>query len=126
MALLNVSLTVILGLKNTPLSPLAGRSYEKLNVLHRCCGYTTIAFVVLHAVCYITGLAAIDNLSYLNTQYQHAAAVAGMSVLTIGVTASYFIRKRQYELFYVVHVTLITVVMISSKWKRFAEIVYRL
>jgi hypothetical protein len=50
MALCNMCLAIFLGLKNTPVSPLAGKTYQDLNVLHRCVGYTTILFVVLHAM----------------------------------------------------------------------------
>ena len=46
---MNLALVVFLGLKNTPLSPLAGKSYDSINVLHRVCGYTTILYMVLHA-----------------------------------------------------------------------------
>ncbi|KAK5693182.1 hypothetical protein LTR17_025226 [Elasticomyces elasticus] len=49
MALCNLCVAVFLGLKNTPLSPLAGKSYESINVLHRYCGYTTILYMVLHS-----------------------------------------------------------------------------
>lgn len=49
MALLNMCLAIFLGLKNTPLLPLAGQTYQELNLLHRCCGYTTVLYVVLHA-----------------------------------------------------------------------------
>lgn len=41
-------LAVFLALKNTPLSSIAGRSYESINVLHRFCGYTTIFLMVVH------------------------------------------------------------------------------
>lgn len=50
LALCNMCLAVFLGLKNTPLSPLTGRSFEALNGLHRCSGYVTVAFVVLHGM----------------------------------------------------------------------------
>lgn len=50
LSLANMLLAVLLGLKNTPLSPIAGKSYEQLNVLHRCCGQTTIVLTVLHTM----------------------------------------------------------------------------
>jgi hypothetical protein len=115
MALMNLGLTVFLGLKNTLLSPLTGRSYETLNVLHRPCGYTTILFMILHSTIYVSGLAKADALMLLAAAPQYAAAVAGFSLLTIGVTASPFIRKRQYETFYIVHVVLGTLVLIMGK-----------
>lgn len=47
-SILNMVLAVLLALKNTPLSPIAGRSYEMVNVLHRWCGYTTIFIMTVH------------------------------------------------------------------------------
>nr|POF01262.1 hypothetical protein CFP56_21210 [Quercus suber] len=49
MTVCNLCLVIFLGMKNTPLSPLAGRSYESLNVLHQFAGYTTILCMVLHS-----------------------------------------------------------------------------
>lgn len=49
-SLLNMLLAILLALKNTPLSPIAGRSYEMVNVLHRWCGYTTIFIMTVHTV----------------------------------------------------------------------------
>lgn len=50
LALCNMCLAVFLGLKNTPLSPLAGRSFDSVNGLHQCCGYVSVLLVVLHAM----------------------------------------------------------------------------
>lgn len=47
-SLCNMCLAILLALKNTPLSPIAGRSYEMVNVLHRWCGYTTIFIMTVH------------------------------------------------------------------------------
>ena len=116
MALCNLALVMFLALKNTPLSPLAGRSYENINLLHRVCGYTVIVFVILHASTYISALAKAHALmEVLAVPGQYAAAVAAFSFLTIGITAFSFVRKRQYELFFIVHVILVTVILVSSK-----------
>lgn len=50
LALCNMCLAVFLGLKNTPLSPLVGRSFDVVNGLHRCCGYVSVLLAVLHAM----------------------------------------------------------------------------
>lgn len=52
-SLCNMCLAIFLALKNTPLSPIAGRSYESINVLHRWCGYTTILLMTVHTA-YVT------------------------------------------------------------------------
>ena len=46
---------------------------------------------------------------------QYAAFVAGFSLLSIGFTGLHFFRKRQYEVFYIVHVTLVTAILAARK-----------
>lgn len=111
MALSNLCLVVFLGLKNTPLSPLVGRSYDSINVLHRCVGYTTIVLMILHASCEISSLVKSHAVFYLEMPSKYAAFVAAFSLLTIGFTGFSFIRKRQYELFVAVHVVLVAVIL---------------
>ena len=113
LALCNLCFTVFLALKNTPLSPLAGRSYESINVFHRCAGYTTIVAVLLHASLFIQSLVRSGSTFLLMMPGQYAAVFAAFCFLTIGITASSFFRKRQYELFFIVHVTLVTGIMIA-------------
>ena len=114
LTLCNLCLAVFLGLKNTPLSPLAGRSYESINVLHRCCGYTTILLMILHSTIYVSGLAKVHYLGLMMMPGQYAAAVAAICLLCTGVAATRFIRKRQYEIFYIVHVTLAIGILIAG------------
>jgi hypothetical protein len=115
LALCNLCLTVFLALKNTPLSPLAGKSYESINVMHRCAGYTTIVTMLLHASVYIQSLVKGGSTFLLMLPGQYASVFAGFSLLAIGVTASSFFRKRSYEVFFVVHVSLVMGIMIARK-----------
>ena len=117
LTLCNLCLAVFLALKNTPLSPLAGRSYENINTLHRCVGYTTIVFMILHSTIYIGGLAKSHALTVLMRPGQYAAIFAAFCFLTIGVTAAGFFRRRLYELFFIVHVTLVAGMLISRKYE---------
>lgn len=112
--LCNLCLVVFLGLKNTPLSPLAGRSYESINVLHRCCGYTTILLTMLHALNVIAGLAKEHVLVYLMEPGQCAGIVGALGLLIIGLSANRSFRKRQYEVFYLLHVALVTMILVTS------------
>ena len=116
LTLCNICLSIFLALKNTPLSPLAGRSYESINVLRRCVGYTTILYMILHSTTYIGGLAKSHSLFLLVMPGQYAAVFAGFCFLTIGITASSFFRKRQYELFFIVHVTLVVGILTARKF----------
>lgn len=106
-------LAVLLALKNTPLSPLAGRSYESLNVLHRSCGYLTIALMALHSCAYAAGLVGSGARSVLMTAGTYGADVAGVAMLLIVATANGLVRRRNYEFFYVAHITLISITFVA-------------
>lgn len=131
LALCNLCLVVFLALKNTPLSFLAGRSFDRVNALHRCCGFLTIIFMILHStyveVCmstgqcspvhrtYIYGLSTFGVMEQVLTEpQQYAGAVAALSLLLILATANGFVRKGQYEMFYVVHVVMAAVVLVAG------------
>lgn len=45
----------------------------------------------------------------------HWGAVAGLSLIIILCTATGFIRRRNYEMFYVVHVALVAVILIAGE-----------
>ncbi|CAK3757232.1 Ferric reductase transmembrane component 3 [Lecanosticta acicola] len=114
MALCNLCLVVFLGLKNTPLSPLAGHSFDSINVLHRCVGYTTVLYLVLHAAIYMAGLAAHDALTEVMLESEQiAGAIAGVAMILIFFTAIGVVRRRQYEVFYIVHIVMVAVILIS-------------
>ncbi|SMY18926.1 unnamed protein product [Zymoseptoria tritici ST99CH_1A5] len=114
LALCNLCLVMFLGLKNTPLSPLAGRSFDQVNVLHRFCGYTTVALSIIHSVMYVDGLSKYGVLEQiLQEPAQYAGIVAGLSMLMIAVTAVGFVRRRQYEVFYAAHIVLVAIVLVA-------------
>jgi predicted ferric reductase len=108
-------LAIFLGLKNTPLSPIAGRSYESLNVLHRWCGYTTILITVVHTAVYAAGLVATDYVHLMTTPGTIGADVAGIAMVLILLTANGWVRRRYYETFYLLHTILVVVVLITGK-----------
>ena len=116
LTLCNLCLTMFLALKNTPLSPLTGHSYESVNVLHRCAGYTTIVAMLLHSSVYIQSLVKSGSTFLLMMPPQYAAVYAGFCLVIIGVTASSPFRKRQYELFFMIHVTMVTGILIARKF----------
>ncbi|TKA83980.1 hypothetical protein B0A55_00255 [Friedmanniomyces simplex] len=115
MALCNLCIAVFLGLKNTPLSPLAGKSYESINVLHRCCGYTTVMYMALHSTIFITGLQKAGALFVLSSRNQYAAATAGVALLVILVSSFGFVQKRRYELFVTLHLILVVLVLATGE-----------
>jgi hypothetical protein len=111
-------LAIFLGLKNTPLSPIAGRSYESLNVLHRWCGYTTILITVIHTAVYAAGLVATDYVHLMTTPGTIGADVAGIAMVLILLTANGWVRRRYYETFYLLHTILVVVILITGKSTR--------
>ncbi|KAF2767664.1 hypothetical protein EJ03DRAFT_144377 [Teratosphaeria nubilosa] len=111
---LNLCLVVLLGPKNTPLSPLTGYSYESINVLHRCCRYTAVVYVLLHAIIYATGLAKARVLLVVRSVHEYVGAVAGVAMVVILVTAIGPVRRGHYELFYVLHVVLVALILAAA------------
>lgn len=122
---------MFLALKNTPLAFLAGRSFDRVNALHRCCGFVTILFAILHSayveICVSLGQCSPSNRTYvyglwtfgkmeqvLNEPRQYAGAVASLSMLLIFATAIGFVRRRQYELFYAIHVVMAATVLVAG------------
>lgn len=113
LALCNLFLAVLLGLKNTPLSPLAGVSFDSLNVLHRCVGYTTVLFMVLHATTYIAFLCESGAAQVLAEREQYAGAVASCAMLVLLCTSIGPVRRRVYELFYHTHLIMVALIIIA-------------
>ncbi|KAF7561286.1 hypothetical protein G7046_g2853 [Stylonectria norvegica] len=103
MAIGNLLIVVFLALKNTPLAFLTAWSYERLNVLHRVSGYTTICFVIVHASSYSSYFATQHRLSRLTEIDEVYGMVAGVSFLILGIAGG-LIRRWWYELFYYIHV----------------------
>lgn len=96
-ALANLVLLVFLALRNTPLAPLSGRSYEKLRPLHKTAGYTTIELMLLHAIVYLSAWSQSGSLHKMQEIDNAAGAVAGVAMFVIGLsTIGWFVRKS-YE-----------------------------
>ncbi|KAB8270215.1 ferric reductase like transmembrane component-domain-containing protein [Aspergillus minisclerotigenes] len=111
-ALANLVLLVFLALRNTPLAPLTGRSYEKLRPLHKTAGYTTIGLMLLHAIVYLSAWSQSGSLHKMQEIDNAAGAVAGVAMFVIGLsTIGWFVRKS-YEVFYMVHVLMFILIMI--------------
>lgn len=101
-----------MALKNTPLAFLTAYSYDRLNVLHQAAGYCTVLFALLHAVLYIITDANLESLSDLLELKQIMGIVAGLAMLSIFTTAI-LLRRVRYEAFYIVHIIMFMLVIIS-------------
>ncbi|KAI5923191.1 ferric reductase NAD binding domain-containing protein [Camillea tinctor] len=108
----NMTFVVFLALKNTPLAFLTAYSYERLNVLHQIAGYTTLIQAIIHGVMYSAYFLSNDKIHVLREQVGTTGIILGF-VLLASVLAGLFLRKPNYELFYIIHLVLSVVVIIT-------------
>ncbi|KAJ5250642.1 hypothetical protein N7489_001052 [Penicillium chrysogenum] len=109
----NLVLLVFLALKNTPLAPLTATSYEKLRPLHKVSGYTCIFTSVLHGIVYISAWSEIGHLAKMKEHEIFVGPIAGCAMLIIGLSTITYFMRRYYELFYMLHVTMFILIMIT-------------
>lgn len=97
-----MALCVFLGLKNTPLGPVAAVAHTELNVLHRIVGYITVLEVFVHATLYTVHFGRQGRWATLIEEgnVQGLGAGIAMIILLMG-----FLRHRGYEIFYVGHIS---------------------
>ncbi|OJJ65795.1 hypothetical protein ASPBRDRAFT_60260 [Aspergillus brasiliensis CBS 101740] len=109
----NLVLLVFLALKNTPLAPLTATSYEKLRPLHKVAGYTCIFTSVLHGVVYLAAWSESGELASMGERKNYTGAIAGMAMVIIGCSTIKFFMRANYELFYMLHISLFILIMIT-------------
>lgn len=126
----NFVLLVFLALRNTPLAPLSGRSYEKLRPLHKTAGYTCITTSVLHAAVYLSAWSEQGELDSMRETQNLAGGIAGLAMVVIGVSTIGWFVRRFYEgtfpfhffchieilteaVFYMIHVVLFMLILIT-------------
>ncbi|KAI0881833.1 ferric reductase NAD binding domain-containing protein [Annulohypoxylon maeteangense] len=108
----NMVFVVFLSLKNTPLAFLTAYSYERLNVLHRIAGYTTMLCVILHGGLYTSYFIGAGRISTLREEVVTAGIISGFTMFG-SVMAGMILRRFNYELFYIVHVILFFAIVVS-------------
>jgi len=113
MAVMNLALTFFLALKNTPLAPLVGLSYEKLNVLHRWAGRTTFVFACLHMSITIAEYSATDQLFHLRLKQEIHGQIAFACLTLLVIFSIAIIRTNFYEVFYKIHIFLYLMIVIN-------------
>jgi hypothetical protein len=97
LSIANFVLLVFLALRNTPLAPLSGQSYEKLRPLHKTAGYTCIATSVLHGIIYLADVSESGTLYKFRELDYLAGGIAGLSMVIIGVSTFGWFVRRSYE-----------------------------
>lgn len=96
-ALANFVLVVFLSLRNTPLAPISGYSYETIRPLHKVAGYTCIVSSILHGVVYLGAWSAMDNLAEMRQTENLVGPIAGLAMLVIGLSTITSFARRFYE-----------------------------
>ncbi|PSR98996.1 ferric reductase NAD binding domain-domain-containing protein [Coniella lustricola] len=115
MLVANFCLVVFLALKNTPLAILSAYSYERLNGLHQIAGYTTFAYLVLHASMYTDAFFDMGSIAIFKTASVKAGIVAGFGFLGVVFSAA-IVRHIWYEAFFVMHVVCFMVTIIAASF----------
>ncbi|PYI00747.1 hypothetical protein BO78DRAFT_424196 [Aspergillus sclerotiicarbonarius CBS 121057] len=114
----NLVLLVFLALKSTPLAPLTGRSYEKLGPLHKVAGYTCIFTSCLHGIVYLVAWSESGKLGSMQETENIAGSIAGVAMVIIGLSTITYIMRESYEIFYVLHLTMFLLIIITVAMHR--------
>ncbi|KAF4182982.1 hypothetical protein CNMCM7927_009359 [Aspergillus lentulus] len=119
----NFILLVFLALRNTPLAPLSGRSYDKLRPLHKTAGYTCITTSILHGIVYLKAFAQASELRQMCEIPNLAGGIAGLAMVFIGLSTIGWFARRYYEVFYIIHLVMfmLILILIGMHRPRFAE-----
>lgn len=113
MGIANLLIVIFLSLKNTPLAILTASSYERLNILHRVAGYTTLVFVIVHSCAYAAMFGMQGSIKRLTERDEIFGMVATGAFLVLSIAGA-VIRSWWYELFYYIHVTFWIVAIITT------------
>ena len=105
-------LVVFLALKNTPLAFLTAYSYERLNGLHQIAGYTAFVQAILHGVIYVVYFAQHGNFAIIQEDIV-IIAYPLLAALVLTVLAGMILKRLNYEAFYIIHVVLFIVIVIT-------------
>lgn len=110
-----MALCVFLGLRNTPLTPIASISHTQLNILHRIVGYTTVLLVLAHAALYTFHLGRQGRWAILirEDNLEGIGAGIGMLVMLMGIW-----RHRSYKIFYASHIAGCIAILILASLHR--------
>ncbi|EHL01356.1 putative Ferric/cupric reductase transmembrane component 2 [Glarea lozoyensis 74030] len=106
-AFCNIAFLVFLALKNTPLAFLTAHSYETLNPLHQVAGYTTMSTALVHLI--------VECLYFQRAKKPHELLEHEQ---IYGMIAACSMKKLRYEAFYIIHLTMFMLMMITVAMHR--------
>ncbi|KAI1734937.1 ferric reductase transmembrane component 5 [Xylaria scruposa] len=108
----NFALLVFLALKNTPLAVLIAYPYNGLNYFHQIAGYTTIGFVLLHTVLYVPYFVAVKHEPVDLIETKNIMGIVAGSAMFL-ILLSVYLKRMHYEVFYVAHIVLFLVALVT-------------
>ncbi|KAL7273461.1 peroxisomal targeting signal 2 receptor [Rhizina undulata] len=114
MSAVNCGLMLVFAMKNTPLAKITGYSYEKLNVFHRWVSLTAFALAVIHTVSVtLTTYRVVPPQTYILLSAENILGMVSMAVWAVMMFSFYVLRKRFYEYFYFLHITLFPAMFVT-------------
>lgn len=109
----NLALLVLLALKNTPLAVLIGYPHNHLNYFHRVAGYLTISLMLLHAALYSPYYVAVKLKPETLIETDNVMGIVSGSAMLLILLSVFFLKRMRYEVFYVAHVVLFIVSLVT-------------
>ncbi|WPG98432.1 Hypothetical protein R9X50_00122200 [Acrodontium crateriforme] len=96
----------------SPLQLLTRTSHETINTLHQLLGRIIICLLTVHAILYLNFYVLSSLLLAKIQQFYVICGIIGiLSFVTVGTTALAPVRKWNYRVFYVIHVSLATALL---------------
>ncbi|KAI0867422.1 ferric reductase transmembrane component 5 [Hypoxylon argillaceum] len=109
----NLAFLVLLALKNTPLAVLIGYPHNHLNYFHRVAGYLTISLMLLHAALYSPYYVAVKLKPETLIETDNVMGIVSGSAMFLILLSVFFLKRMRYEVFYVAHVVLFIVSLVT-------------
>ncbi|KAF2857899.1 putative FRE ferric reductase-like transmembrane component [Piedraia hortae CBS 480.64] len=83
LAIVNLIPTVLFALRNNPLIPLLGVSYDTFNLMHRWCARLVIIQSVLHTICWAVNAIRAGGMEHVRVELATSSSYAGGMVGTV-------------------------------------------
>ncbi|KAJ8121258.1 hypothetical protein ONZ43_g2247 [Nemania bipapillata] len=110
-------------LKNTPLAVLIGYPHNHLNYFHRVAGYVTIGLMLLHTALYPPYYVDVKLKPETLIETDNVMGIVSGSAMFLILLSVFFLKRTRYEVFYVAHlvlfiVSLVTLALHRPEWIR--------
>ena len=104
---LNVTVLMLLSMKNTPLAKLTEYAHDRLNVFHRWVAATAWVQGAIHTFAIGLGTSRLEpDQSYILLHWENICGIAALAVFGFMLVSFPILAKLAYEYFYVIHIIL--------------------